>query len=277
MRRAVRSRRFSADGLARLELLLTRALGQPVSRRAWDRMSFNDKVTYRRLLGRDPRFVLFSDKLRAQAYVASRLGRAAVPHVLAVARSADELADLGGPFVLKANHGSHWVLLVDSERRLTDAERRRAESWLRVDYGAVWREWGYRYARRLLYAEELLAATPPPDYKFLVFGGRPEVVHVDLDRFGSHRRVLMRPDWSLLGRYHLPLPDELPPRPPNLERMLDWATTLADGMNFVRVDMFDLGDRVVIGELTCYPGAGRLRFRPEQLDEWLGRLWVGPS
>jgi hypothetical protein len=277
MRKAVGSRFTSPDTLAGFELLLTRALGQPLSRRAWSRMTFNDKVTYRRLLGRDPRFVVFSDKLRAQAYVADRLGPRSVPKVLAVADRADAFADLPGPFALKANHGSHWVILVDSARHLTHDERDRAQSWLGIDYGGVWREWGYRYARRLLFAEELLAAEPPPDFKFLVFDGRPEVVHVDLDRYGAHRRVLMRPDWSLLGRYDLPLPDELPARPPNLKQMLDWATVLSEGMNFVRVDMYDLGERVVVGEMTCYPGAGRLRFRPEQLDDWLGSLWARPA
>ncbi len=277
MRRAVRLRRVSPDGLAALELLLTRAHGQPVSPRAWGRMTFNDKVTYRRLAGRDPRFVVFSDKLRAREYAAQRLGDASVPRVLAVADDAAAFADLTGPFALKANHGSHWVILVDSARRLTGDERRRAQAWLRKDYGGMWREWGYRYARRLLYAEELLAGAPPPDYKFLVFDGHPQVVHVDLDRFGVHRRALMTPDWSLLGRYDLPLPDVLPDRPPNLGQMLEWATVLADGMNFLRVDMYDLGDRVVVGELTCYPGAGRLRFRPELLDDRLGRLWALPA
>ena len=240
-------------------------------------MTFNDKVTYRRLVGRDPRFVVFSDKLRARSYVAERLGGASVPRLIAVDDDARAFADLVGPFALKANHGSHWVVLVDSERRLTPDELARSQGWLGKDYGGTWREWGYRYARRLLYVEELLDGAPLPDYKILVFDGGPQVVHVDLDRFGAHRRVLMTPEWSLLGRYDLPLPDVLPERPPNLEQMLEWATVLAGGMNFLRVDMYDLGDRVVVGELTCYPGAGRLRFRPEELDDRLGRLWARPA
>src|SRR5205807_1648249 len=49
-------RTFSFDGLVKFEWLARRILGQPLSLRAWDRMTFNDKVAYRRLRVRDSAF-----------------------------------------------------------------------------------------------------------------------------------------------------------------------------------------------------------------------------
>ncbi len=265
------------DALVRLEIAVTRLLGQPLSTAAWDRMTFNDKVTYRRLFSRDPRFVIFSDKLRVRDYIAERLGPEALPRLVHVSDNASSFADLEGPFVLKASHGSMWVVLVPSGARLSESEMDLAQSWLSVDMGGESREWAYRLAQRTLFAEEMLAPEAPPDYKFFVFNGRPEVVQVDLHRFSGHRRALFRPDWSPIGALQVPLPDELPPPPPNLATMLEWAAVLAGGLDFLRVDLYDLGTRVVAGELTCYPGAGKNRFRPGRLDNWLGGMWAGPG
>jgi hypothetical protein len=265
------------DELVRLEIFLTRLLGQPLSLGAWDRMTFNDKVTYRRLFSRDARFAVFSDKLRVRDHIAERLGDEALPRLLRVSEDVSSFADLDGPFVLKASHGSMWVILVPEGRRLTEREMETARSWLSVDMGGESRQWAYRMAQRLLFAEEMLAPEAPPDYKFFVFDGRPEVVQVDLHRFTGHRRALFRPDWAPIGALQVPLPDELPPPPPNLQTMLEWASVLADGLDFLRVDLYDLGTRVVVGELTCYPGAGKNRFRPGRLDLWLGGMWPAPG
>jgi TupA-like ATPgrasp len=271
-----RSGAFSTDRLGRVEYFVARMLGQPLSLHAWERMTFNDKIMYRRLRVRDPRFAVFGDKLRTQDYVTERLGEGCVPNVLRVAEQAEAFSDLVGPFVLKANHGSGWVIIVDTPRVLTPGERIQAQSWIAADYATDRREWAYHRARPLLYAEEFLTPGPPPDYKFHVFDGIPKVVQVDIDRFADHRRVFMQPDWVPLGTSRYPLPCDRQPKPPNLDKMLTWASALAENIDFLRVDMYDMGDRVLVGELTCYPGAGRDRFRPKSLDGWLGSQWARP-
>jgi hypothetical protein len=267
---------LSTDSLGKAEYLLARILGQPLSARAWERMTFNDKIMYRRLRIRDPRFAVFGDKLRTQEYVTERLGDGCVPNVLRVADQAEALSDLVGPFVLKANHGSGWVIIVDTPRMLTLEEKARAQSWITADYATGRREWAYHQARPLLYAEEFLTPGPPPDYKFHVFAGTPAAIQVDIDRFADHRRVFMRPDWVPLGTSRYPLPSNTQLKPPNLGRMLKWASILAENLDFLRVDMYDMGERVLVGELTCYPGAGRDRFKPKSLDSWLGSQWATP-
>ncbi len=61
--------------------------------------------------------------------------------------------------------------------------------------------------------------------------------------------------------------------PANLDVMLDWAALLGRDLDFVRVDLYDLGDRVLVGELTAYPSGGNSAYRPAGIDVWLGRAW----
>ncbi len=61
--------------------------------------------------------------------------------------------------------------------------------------------------------------------------------------------------------------------PAHLGRMIEWASLLGRGVDFVRVDLYDVGDRVLVGELTPYPAAGTNAFDPATTDAWLGRFW----
>src|SRR5581483_6570440 len=102
VRRMSDRRSLSFDATIRFDWLARSLLGQPLSLRAWHRMTFNDKVTYRRLRVRDPSFAVFSDKLAMREFVADRLGKDALPELLEVANRAAAFAERDGPFVLKA-------------------------------------------------------------------------------------------------------------------------------------------------------------------------------
>jgi hypothetical protein len=56
--------------------------------------------------------------------------------------------------------------------------------------------------------------------------------------------------------------------------MLEIAERLAAGVDYVRVDLYDVAGRVMFGELTTYPAAGLRGFEPASVDEELGRWWT---
>jgi hypothetical protein len=280
VRLAAPRRAFSFDSLVRFEVITRRLLGQPLSLQAWERMTFTDKVTYRRLHVRDPVFEVFCDKLLMREYVVERLGQASVSNLLAVVDDPAQLAQLAGPFVLKANHGSRMWSFVEEGGFLTTEQLHEARSWLGTDYSRVSVEWGYASARPLLLAEELLRSPggshPPPDYKFFTFAGKVEMVEVVPGPDSGHRWMLLRPDWTRLTPRRARQPDDPEPvRPPNYDQMLEWASILGSPLDFLRIDMYDLGDRVLVGELSPYPGGGYPHFRPRSLDAWLGTKWLG--
>jgi hypothetical protein len=137
-------------------------------------------------------------------------------------------------------------------------------------------EWVYSQARRLLIVEEFLGSGQPPvDHKFLVFGGRVELVQVDTGRFGEHRRRLYSPDWTPVDVVEAVAPGPLTPPPDSLQEMTKVAEALGADFDFVRVDLYDVDGEVWFGELTPYPGGGLDPFDPV-LDRVLGSYWQLP-
>jgi teichuronopeptide biosynthesis TupA-like protein len=62
-------------------------------------------------------------------------------------------------------------------------------------------------------------------------------------------------------------------RPASFERMLEIASQLSTGFDFVRVDLYNVDGRIYFGELTFTPMAGYLKLRPERWDLRLGEKW----
>ncbi|MGA8014366.1 MAG: ATP-grasp fold amidoligase family protein [Candidatus Dormiibacterota bacterium] len=245
-------------------------------------MTFNDKVVYRCLRGRDPILKIFCDKLRMREFVAERLGAESLPRLLMVSEDPSQLSALTGPYILKANHESGLVTIVGQGEVLSHDQLAEAAAWLGRDF--PWeREWGYRGARRALLAEELLrspdGSSPPPDYKLFTFDGQVRMIQFVTGRFTAHHSwTLKGPDWRDIAASYggrRALDDGQPPA--HLDRMIEWAWQLGQGVDFVRVDMYDVGDRVLVGELTPYPAAGKNAFDPAATDAWLGRFWRRPQ
>jgi hypothetical protein len=65
-------------------------------------------------------------------------------------------------------------------------------------------------------------------------------------------------------------------RPRHLDEMIRYAEALADGFDFIRVDLYDTDDKVYFGEFTITPGAGLFRYTPREFDYYLGGLVERP-
>ena len=59
--------------------------------------------------------------------------------------------------------------------------------------------------------------------------------------------------------------------------MIQIAEKLAQNIPFVRVDFYEINDKLYFGELTFFPGAGLTKFEPEEFDQKFGDLIDLPS
>lgn len=252
---------------------------------AWQRplprvpRTFTDHIFHKMARDRDPLLPRTACKAAMREYVAERLGPGHTPVLFAVLERPEDLltADLPERYVVKATHGSGMNRII---RRDSLAEREAAVSlardWFRR---AFWRrhgEWAYREVRPRLVVEELLAGPDgevPPDWKWFCFGGRAELVHFDRGRFATLTRSFYFAD-GRPAELSIRIPTSpAPPAPPSFARMREMAERLSAPFAYVRVDLYDLGDRVLVGELTHYPSAGLQPVRPLEWDLRLGRLW----
>ncbi|HJT94298.1 MAG TPA: ATP-grasp fold amidoligase family protein [Mycobacterium sp.] len=245
--------------------------------------TFNEKVNWRILYDRRDRIVAACDKLRMKemaraAYPGAQLRIPATYWSGTDLRAAPDLTDLP-PWVLKPNHSSgHALFGPDPQTDVAALLKQTRDWWKRTPLELG--EWGYGQARPLLLLEECIPTpdgNPPPDYKFFVFDGRVELIQVNRGRFDDQTATFLDADWNRLPvRWRIrPVADE--PRPPELEAMLEIASTLGSAWDFIRVDLYAVDGDVWFGEYTPYPGGGLLRYRPPQFDVEQGRHWQLPA
>jgi len=268
--------------------------------------TFNEKVRYKMLRDHRPLLVTFADKVAVRVYVAEAVGAHYLPAAYALLDEPRDLVGLELPesFVVKPTHGSGAVVVV-SPRAPADAKlpelggawiyahvrpdaadrehlARVGAEWLEQLYGqGPNREWAYGPVPRRLIVEELLTGPDggiPDDYKLFVFNQRCRYIQVDTGRFGGRTQDFYRPDWEHVPMSGGPPWAPTPQLPPDrLAEMIDLAERLSAQTDFVRVDLYVLPDRIVVGELTSYPAGGHSPFIPESFNAEFGTLWTVPK
>ena len=241
--------------------------------------TFTQRLFHKMARDRDPLLRRTSDKVAVRDYVLERLGPGYLPELYAVLRTPAELRDVPLPsrYVVKATHGSGMtrIVLADSPEARA-AIQAPARQWLRRRYWRINGEWGYRGVPPRLVVEEFLDAgdgQPPADWKWMCFGGRAALVQVDLARFSGHTRNFYDADGARLPLrlYYPPGPDL--PLPETFPAMRQIAERLARPFDFVRVDLYTVGDCILVGELTHSPTGGSKSYDPPEWDVRLGDMW----
>ena len=64
----------------------------------------------------------------------------------------------------------------------------------------------------------------------------------------------------------------LPEKPKMYEKMIEIAKDFSKGFSFVRVDLYEINNRIYFSEITFSPCGGFMPFKPEKWDEKLGEL-----
>jgi hypothetical protein len=268
-------------------------------------MTFNEKVRYKMMRDRRQLLVTWADKASMRDYVSNTVGSDYLPKAFHLLDEAPHLiqVDLPDAFVLKPTHGSGACVIVDtsaphdarlplapdswaySHVRPEHVDRQQlvqiAGHWLCQRYGrGPNHEWAYGLAGRRLLVEELLRDTNggiPQDYKLFVFHGQCRYVQVDGGRFGLRTQDFFTSEWQPLDmRGGFPQSVVAPARPHRLDEMLRLAETLGEETDFVRVDVYCLSDRVVVGELTSSPAGGDSPFHPALWNTTFGQPWNVP-
>lgn len=233
---------------------------------------FTELVQHRKLHERDATLACYVDKVRVKAIVAAQIGPAWIIPTLWHGDSLPARPCWPMPFVVKSRHGCNQTAFVRDDTVDWPALRKRSNRWMARDYGRWLDEWLYRHIPRGILVEPLLGSGPAPplDYKFYVFHGRVEFIQVHLERFGRHRWIVLDRRWR---RVSAATADPDPARPATLAKMIEAAETLAGSIDFVRVDLYEIGGKPRFGEMTFYPGSGLDRFDPVALDAIMGALW----
>jgi hypothetical protein len=242
--------------------------------------SFNEKINWRKLYQRDPRFTLFSDKFAVKDVVSRIVGPRCAPETLWLGSDPAALPfdRLRPPYVIKPTHGWGGHVFVRGEiggrgPEIVEAMRR----LMSINHAAKHREWGYRHIPPRVMVERMIETADgklPNDYKFYVYHGQVHFINVDIDRYSGHWRTVHDRDWRILPvMLGHPAPAVAPARPARLAEMIAMAEAIGAAFDFVRIDLYDAPAGILFGEATFYPGAGLMAFEPAAWDRIFGAPW----
>ncbi len=240
---------------------------------------FTEKMQWRKLFDLNPLFPVLSDKLAVRSFISERVGDAFLVPLLWAGSPDDIPFDrLSPPYVIKSNHGSGYYIMVgaDDEPR-PDQLRAHGRQWLTQDFGSALDEPGYVPIQRRLMVEKTVATDTgerPEEVRLFMFDGKVAVINTVFIENGQIRNgTFHTPDWIRLDWHFSRLVDREFSRPKRLSEMLGIAERLAAGLDHVRVDFYDCGERIYVGEMTLYSWSGMSPFSPDAADFLLGAYW----
>ena len=246
--------------------------------------TFSEKMQWLKLYNRKETYTVMADKYAAKDYVAEKIGSEYIIPTLGVWERFEEIdfEVLPEQFVLKCTHDSGGLVVCRDKQALDkeNAEKVITES-LRRDYYRVAREWPYKDIPRKIIAEKLMwdetQRSCLTDYKFYCFNGEPKFLYVSsgMENHATASVSFLNLDWTFapFRRMDYRPFEQLPPKPVRYAKMLEIARVLSAGEPFLRVDLYEINEKIYFSELTFTPCGGMMAFHPSQWDVTLGS-WI---
>lgn len=247
---------------------------------------FSEKIAWYKLNYRDERMTRCVDKHQEKSYLEEKGLGEYVPKTLQVGDSIDDIDfdALPEQFIIKCNNGYGNNVIVRDKSKMNKADIFKTFNEWRVPSPIVFgREWAFFDVESKIMVEELLVSHDGSqkelnDYKVMCFNGEPRVVWVDTNRSTDHKRNFYDVEWNPLDvESDCPVSRDAIPRPDGFGKMLEIARRLSKDFPFVRVDFYDVNNRVYIGEMTFYPWSGCVNFKPDDFDFKLGEMFQLPE
>ncbi|WP_224490272.1 ATP-grasp fold amidoligase family protein [Robertkochia flava] len=241
-------------------------------------VTFSEKLQWLKLNYHNPMMTVCADKYEVRSYLSDKGYEDILGEIIGVYDKVEEiqLDSLPEKFVIKATHGSGWNLICTDKSKINWFWWRKIfKIWLKNNIFWPGREWPYKNMKPRLIAEKYLTDKSGQlmDYKFFCFNGKAHFIQANKGR-GSidHAQNFYDLEWNIqpFGKDLKPRPDIEIEAPENLVRMIQIAEDLAGDFPFVRVDFYEVEDKIIFGEMTFYPKSGLPDFNPIEYDTILG-------
>lgn len=247
--------------------------------------TFNEKLNWLKLHDHNPIYSKLVDKYEVKPIVANMIGEEYIIPTLGVWDHFDEINfdALPRQFVLKCTHDSEGVVIVRDKDKLKKSEaKKKLEDALRQNFFFIGREWPYKNVKPRIIAEPYLVDKETMelrDYKFFCFDGEPKALYVASDRAQNETKF----DYFDLEFSHLDIRQKYPnasvpiKKPKAFDQMIELSRKLSHGFTHIRVDLYEVNEKVFFGELTFYHLSGFIPFEPDKWDEIFGNWLTLPQ
>lgn len=240
--------------------------------------TFNEKIQWLKFNDMDELKTQCSDKYLVREFIESEIGAEYLIPLIFTTKSAidvtvEKLPDY--PVIVKVNHASGKVFIVKDKQVINYNLMRESLTYqLRRNFYYGHREYQYKDIKPRIIIEKLLLyknGEIPEDFKIHCFNGKPKFIQVDTARFTEHTRCIYDTSWNLLEVELQKPKGKRTDKPAQLEAMLQIAKKLSRMFLYVRVDLYEVNEKVYFGELTFTSGAGLEIFKPKSIDLLWGK------
>ena len=247
--------------------------------------TYNEKLQWMKLYDSTPLKTQLADKFMVREWVKEKIGENYLIPLLGAWDSFDEIDfdKLPNSFVLKANHGCGWNIIVKDKTDFDyNAAKEKFDNWMKQNFA-------YKYGIELHYlnippkiiAEEYLENNDDDlyDYKVFCFNGKAEHVMYLSERKHGLKMAFFDLEWNKLDfTYSFPKNEAEIKKPANLDLLISLSEKLAEGFPHVRVDFYILNDgSLKFGELTFTSASGSCKWNPPEQNVIYGELIKLPS
>lgn len=242
--------------------------------------TFNEKLQWLKLYDRNPKYIQMVDKYEVRKYISENIGEEYLIPLIGVYNRFEEInfEELPNQFVIKCTHDSGGVVICKNKSKfdIRKAKEKIKKSMKRNFYYSG-REWPYKNIKPKIIIEQYMEdkkAKELIDFKIMCFNGIPKFSFTCSERYNDGLKVTFYDlNWKKMPfERHYPSSTKEIEKPKNYELMLELSKKLSKNIPFVRVDWYEINEKLYFGELTFYPGSGLEEFKPFSWDKKLGNL-----
>lgn len=245
--------------------------------------TYNEKLQWLKIYDRNPKYTNLVDKYEVKNLIASLIGEEYIIPTLGVWNTFDEIDFniLPNQFVLKCTHDSGGIVICHDKSQFDfkKAKKKLTKS-LRKNYFYQHREWPYKNVKPRIIAEKYINDSITGelrDYKFFAFNGKVKAMFIVTNRALGKKSMCL--DFYDNHFNHLPFTrsypnaDIPPEKPLNFEIMIELSEKLSVDIPHVRIDFYEVDEKIFFGEMTFFPGSGFEPFDDIKWDEQFGE-WI---
>lgn len=244
-----------------------------------DPETFDEKIQWLKFYWQDPLIVKCGDKYTVRKYIKDKGLKEILPRIYGSYDSPDEMDynEYPSKYVIKTSNACKTVIIVNDANYINKKKiKTQLETWQNLDYSKTSIEPHYKYMFPKIIVEEFLedgVGLFPTDYKFFCFNGKPKFVEVMTNRDENHNieRHFYDLNWQPLN-YTGTEQNLVLKKPKLFDEMIRISEILSEDFPFVRVDLYEIKDQIIFGELTFTPSSGMATYFTKDAQQEVGNM-----
>lgn len=248
-------------------------------------VTFTEKIQWIKLYEKNELMPICCDKFLVRKYIEDRACGEILNKLLWEGSDPADIPfdDLPDAFAIKVTHGSTFNIICENKQEFNrDKAVAQLNKWLKAKFLPCYGEWFYGVEKPRIVVEKYLEDKQKNAlfvYEFYCFHGEPKLIGVKIPTDERAIFNVYNVDFKIFPNVMMTYENNLTlnvPKPHNLEKMLDYARKLSKNFSHVRVDLYNIEEKIIFGELTFTQSAGFSKITPQSFDVRMGS-WLTPS